>query len=64
MDKKDVFICRVAKMRQLQKDFFFTHNRVTLKDSMKLEAIVDKMLIDFAPILDAEPTQLNLDFQD
>lgn len=64
MDKKDVFICRVAKMRQLQKDFFFTRNRVTLKDSMKMEAIVNKMLIDFAPILDAEPTQLDLNFND
>ena len=60
MEQYDLFIRRVAKMRQRQKEFYATRNRSALRESMELERIVDMMLDKLLPTIDTEPKQVEM----
>ncbi len=60
LDQNTLFIRRVAKMRQRQKEFYRTRTTSTLRESIELERIVDAMLEKLLPLIDTEPQQTEL----
>lgn len=60
MTETELFIKRVARMRATQKDYFKTRSNGALRESMELERIVDNMLLQLLPTIDAEPKQADL----
>lgn len=60
MTTEQLFIKRVARMRQSQKDYFKTRSLGALRESMELERIVDAMIIELLPTIDTEPRQTEM----
>lgn len=60
MTNEQLFIKRVARMRQSQKDYFKTRSRGALRESMELERIVDTMIEELLPTIDTEPRQAEI----
>ena len=60
LDQNTLFIRRVAKMRQRQKEFYRPRTTSTLRESIELERIVDAMLEKLLPLIDTEPQQTEL----
>lgn len=60
MTTEQLFIKRVARMRQAQKDYFRTRSNGALHEAMELERIVDTMLTDLLHTIDCEPRQVEM----
>ena len=60
LDQNTLFIRRVAKMRQRQKEFFRTRSSSSLRESKELERLVDDMIEKLRPNIDTEPQQTEL----
>ncbi len=60
LDQNTLFIRRVAKMRQRQKEFFRTRSSSALRESKELERLVDDMIEKLLPNIDTEPKQTEL----
>ncbi len=60
MTNEQLFIKRVARMRQSQKDYFKTRSLGALRESIELERIVDAMIKELLPTIDAEPRQTEI----
>lgn len=60
LDQNTLFIRRVAKMRQRQKELFRTRSTSSLRESKELERLVDDMLEKLLPLIDTEPQQTEL----
>lgn len=60
LDQNTLFIRRVAKMRQRQKEFFRTRSSSSLRESKELERLVDDMIEKLLPNIDTEPQQTEL----
>lgn len=60
MNQDELFIRRVAKMRQRQKEYYSTRSRSALRESMELERLVDQMLTQLLPTIDTEPKQVEM----
>jgi hypothetical protein len=60
LDQNTLFIRRVAKMRQRQKEFFRTRSSSSLRESKELERLVDDMIEKLLPNIDTEPKQTEL----
>lgn len=60
MTNEQLFIKRVARMRQSQKDYFKTRSLGALRKSMELERIVDAMIKELLPTIDTEPRQAEM----
>lgn len=60
MTNEQLFIKRVARMRQLQKDYFKTRSLGALRESIELERIVDAMIKELLPTIDTEPRQTEM----
>lgn len=60
LDQNTLFIRRVAKMRQRQKEFFRTRSASSLRESKELERLVDDMIERLLPTIDTEPQQTEL----
>ena len=60
MEQNELFIRRVAKMRQRQKEYFKTRSISVLRESMELERLVDQMLTQFLTTIDTDPIQTEM----
>lgn len=60
MEQNELFIRRVAKMRQRQKEYFATRSMSVLRESKELERLVDQMLTQLLPNIDTEPIQTEM----
>lgn len=60
LDQNTLFIRRVAKMRQRQKEFFHTRSSSSLRESKELERLVDDMIEKLLQNIDTEPQQTEL----
>lgn len=60
MTTEQLFIKRVARMRQSQKDYFKTRSLGALRESMELERIVDAMIKELLPTIETEPRQAEM----
>lgn len=60
MTNEQLFIKRVAIMRQSQKDYFKTRSLGALRESIELERIVDAMIKELLPTIDTEPRQTEM----
>ena len=60
MEQNELFIRRVAKMRQRQKEYFKTRSISVLRESMELERLVDQMLEQLITTIDTDPIQTEM----
>lgn len=60
MEQNELFIRRVAKMRQRQKEYFKTRSISVLRESMELEKLVDQMLTQLLTAIDTDPIQTEM----
>ena len=60
MNQDELFIRRVAKMRQRQKEYFKTKSQSALRECKELERLVDKMITQLLPTIDTEPKQVEM----
>ena len=60
MEQNELFIRRVAKMRQRQKEYFKTRSISVLRESMELERLVDAMLTQLLSTIDTDPIQTEM----
>lgn len=60
MEQNELFIRRVAKMRQRQKEYFKTRSISVLRESMELERLVDQMLTQLLTAIDTDPIQTEM----
>lgn len=58
MNQDELFIRRVAKMRQRQKEYFKTRSQSALGECKELEQLVDQMITQLLPTIDTEPKQV------
>lgn len=60
MEQNELFIRRVAKMRQRQKEYLKTRSISVLRESMELERLVDAMLTQLLTTIDTDPIQTEM----
>ena len=60
MNQEELFIRRVAKMRQRQKEYFATRSQSPLRECKELERLVDMMITQLLPTIDTEPKQVEM----
>lgn len=60
MEQNELFIRRVAKMRQRQKEYFATRSMSVLRESKELERLVDQMITQLLPTIETDPIQTEM----
>lgn len=58
----NTFIQRVAKMRELQKEYFRTRSITSLQKAKQMEVVVDRDLKGFTDIAPQSPTEQEIAF--
>lgn len=62
MTTEQLFIQRVARMRELQKEYFRTRSMTSLQKAKQMEVVVDRDLKGFSDIAPQSPTEQEIDF--
>lgn len=62
MTTEQLFIQRVAKMRELQKEYFRTRSMTSLQKAKQMEVIVDRDLKGFTDLAPQSPTEQEIAF--
>lgn len=62
MTTEQLFIQRVAKMRELQKEYFRTRSMTSLQKAKQMEVVVDRDLKGFSEIAPQSPTEQEIAF--
>jgi hypothetical protein len=62
MTTEQLFIQRVAKMRELQKEYFRTRSMTSLQKAKQMEVIVDRDLKSFSDLAPQSPTEQEIAF--
>lgn len=62
MTQIDIFIQRVAKIRELQKEYFRTRSLTSLQKAKQIEVVVDRDLKGFSDIAPQSPTEQEIAF--
>lgn len=58
----NTFIQRVAKMRDLQKEYFRTKSMISLQKAKQMEVVVDRDLKSFSDLAPQSPTEQEIAF--
>lgn len=58
----NTFIQRVAKMRELQKEYFRTRSLTSLQKAKQMEVVVDRDLKGFTDLAPQSPTEQEIAF--
>lgn len=58
----NTFIQRVAKMRELQKEYFRTKSLTSLQRAKQMEVVVDRDLKGFSDVAPQSPTEQEIAF--
>lgn len=62
MPDVNTFIQRVAKMRDLQKEYFRTRSLTSLQKAKQMEVVVDRDLKSFSDLAPQSPTEQEIAF--
>lgn len=62
MTTEQLFIQRVARMRELQKEYFRTRSMTSLQKAKQMEVIVDRDLKGFTDLAPQSPTEQEIAF--
>ena len=62
MTTEQLFIQRVARMRELQKEYFRTKSMISLQKAKQMEIVVDRDLKSFSDLAPQSPTEQEIAF--
>lgn len=62
MTTEQLFIQRVARMRELQKEYFRTRSMTSLQKAKQMEVVVDRDLKGFSDLAPQSPTEQEIAF--